>query len=330
MLHFRCADDRCIPGAQRCNGVYDCPDFSDEDDCNSTCQPNEFRCPKQNLCISKMYLCDGDNDCADGSDEMNCTCLQNQFRCDDGRCIEKRWRCDGWMDCFDYSDESIELCSGISCGRHAFRCRNKRCIQKSALCDGNDDCGDKSDEKNCGRYNKCSSNQFQCERDQFCISEGFHCDGESNCVDDSDEINCKEPVCNFGACSHICLEKKTGHYNCRCADGYVKGIEKNSTCVALQEPILLIASETNLRYLLPQKHINASSAHGMLPLSATKIDTFDVMILQDRIVLYWIDMPYRKIQKIVTKLMTEKTKRQKRAAFDQADTIVRATYPYLV
>lgn len=322
---FRCSDGRCIPGAQRCDGMYNCPNFSDEDDCNVTCVADtEFKCPNQNLCINNRYICDGDNDCTDGADEANCLCASHEFKCDDGRCVALRWRCDGWPDCFDGSDESVELCSTIPCGQHSFRCDNKRCIQKSSICDGKFDCGndDKSDERNCQAFGKCNAQQFQCERDQFCVSRHFRCDGEINCIDASDEIGCKQPVCGFGACSQICLEKKAGLHNCRCIDGYVKSEAKNSTCESLLEPVLLVASESNLRFLVPQKRMDASSVHGLLPLSETKIDAFDYMMLKETVVLYWIDLPGRNVQKIVSKMLSTMAKREIRSILEEADVIV--------
>lgn len=123
--------------------------------------------------------------------------------------------------------------------------------------------------------------------------------GEPNCVDASDEINCKAPVCAFGACSQICLEKKSGNYNCRCADGYSKGIEKNSTCVSNEEPLLLFASDKDIRFLLPLKQFD-SKVHGSMPVSLNKIDVFDVHILPDAMHLYWIASPNRTIQKLIT------------------------------
>lgn len=35
----------------------------------NACSVDEFQCIKNKQCISKRYVCDGDNDCGDGSDE---------------------------------------------------------------------------------------------------------------------------------------------------------------------------------------------------------------------------------------------------------------------
>lgn len=293
---FRCHDGRCIRGLLQCNNQFDCEDYSDELACDTKpCESYEFNCPIHNVCINKKFMCDGDSDCVDGADERNCTCPAEHFQCSNGRCIMNRWRCDGWNDCVDGSDERVELCATMACGKHAFRCRNKQCVPKSTICDGVDDCGDGSDESGCLAQHRCNSDQFQCERDLFCVSKQFRCDGEPNCVDDSDEIGCHAPVCGFGACSQICLEKKGGNFNCRCAEGYVKIAGKNETCEATdQNHLLLIASVSQIYLMTPRQH----SIYSSVKIPSLKVDVLDVLMENGSASLFWIDMHEKQVRRL--------------------------------
>ncbi|GFT68034.1 hypothetical protein NPIL_358801, partial [Nephila pilipes] len=72
------------------------------------CKKDQFTCT-EGECISSLWRCDGESDCADGSDEANCNTTacnaETQLRCDNGQCIPKSWACDGAPDCFDSTDE---------------------------------------------------------------------------------------------------------------------------------------------------------------------------------------------------------------------------------
>lgn len=187
-----------------------------------------------------------------------------------------------------------------------FRCPNLKCIRKSALCDGINDCGDNSDEseKICESLPKCRHDQFQCEHD-VCISKKLRCDGQYNCIDGSDEMNCQPPVCGFGTCSHICIEKKAGHYNCKCADGYQKGKEKNDTCLATgPEQILLLASEQEFRFMMPHKN-QGTTVMGFVQTGSLKIDVFDVLIRAKETLLFWIDSHHNKIHTMKLDTLSE-------------------------
>lgn len=72
------------------------------------CASDQFRCRDGN-CVSQDDVCNGIRQCMDGSDEENCDILQcqhNQFRCRNGQCVSLTARCNGKTDCQDSSDES--------------------------------------------------------------------------------------------------------------------------------------------------------------------------------------------------------------------------------
>ena len=80
------------------------------------CRAGQVPCPNDpTRCISRRFVCDGDNDCGDNSDEQDChlvTCHEDDFPCgSSGQCIAAEHRCDGRRDCGDESDE--ESCTSI-------------------------------------------------------------------------------------------------------------------------------------------------------------------------------------------------------------------------
>lgn len=119
------------------------------------------------LCVLKLWLCDGQNDCGDNSDETNCanhTCLENQFTCGNGYCVPSSYVCDGDRDCLDSSDEDPRICARTpapSCPRSSFSCGNGTCINMSQVCDGHEDCVNGVDEFRCkqGACHRTEQNQ---------------------------------------------------------------------------------------------------------------------------------------------------------------------------
>ncbi|XP_018565958.1 low-density lipoprotein receptor class A domain-containing protein 3-like [Anoplophora glabripennis] len=60
------------------------------------CTDQMFHCMSNGVCIIPHYVCDGIPDCKDGSDENQCNGnpCRDKIPCDDGRCIPSSWCCD--------------------------------------------------------------------------------------------------------------------------------------------------------------------------------------------------------------------------------------------
>uniref|UniRef100_A0A8B9ZFN7 Transgelin 3 n=2 Tax=Anas platyrhynchos TaxID=8839 RepID=A0A8B9ZFN7_ANAPL len=72
--YFKCSTGLCIQQIQRCDGINNCFDESDELFCGIPCTNHTFKC-RNNICIKKQNAkCDGTVDCTDGSDESSCSC----------------------------------------------------------------------------------------------------------------------------------------------------------------------------------------------------------------------------------------------------------------
>lgn len=126
---------------------------------NITCSPMEFTCAS-GRCISKNFVCNGEDDCGDGTDELDCapsSCDTNQFQCKNATCIPISWVCDRDVDCQDQSDESPLHCGKnptppAKCSTSETQCNSGECIHRKWRCDGDADCKDGSDERNCREW----------------------------------------------------------------------------------------------------------------------------------------------------------------------------------
>eukprot|EP00092_Neocalanus_flemingeri_P029036 GFUD01031522.1.p1 GENE.GFUD01031522.1~~GFUD01031522.1.p1 ORF type:complete len:2660 (+),score=730.01 GFUD01031522.1:322-8301(+) len=187
---FSCSNNFCIPHSQRCDGTVQCNDATDEHGCPG-CEQDQFRCARSGKCIPGKKACDKVLDCWDGSDEKNCPyrkhiCWPNKFKCFDGRCISASKRCDRVSDCPQGEDE--QNCQ-FQCELDEFTCKDGGCIKQKNVCDDTLDCDDGSDEpKHCHCY---LLGEFPCETSGQCLKRHKVCDGTSDCKDNSDENECE-------------------------------------------------------------------------------------------------------------------------------------------
>ncbi|XP_015126731.1 vitellogenin receptor [Diachasma alloeum] len=218
---FKCSDNSCIDTSSLCDGIDDCHDGGDEENCTSSkpCAPDEFQCRDSSRCIPPYKICDGVAQCFDSSDEANCadrTCELLEFRCPSGRCIPGAWECDGEEDCVDGADEG-DKCTRRSCPKSMFTCENQKCIDAELICNAVDDCEDSSDELNCRRESfrssvNCGISEYTCAGSGQCIPMDKRCDGEMDCPKNDDEHHCSHCGGDEFACGNLrCIPK---HWVC--------------------------------------------------------------------------------------------------------------------
>ena len=148
---------------------------------NGHCMPNGrevmCRCDEGLTLVNEKF-------CVNQSEIVTANnCTDNKFQCTNGKCISRLWACDGDDDCDDNSDEDVDYCSEHTCAESEYRCGNGRCIFKTWQCDHEDDCGDGTDELNCN-YDACAAGEFTCGNNR-CISQESVCNGVNDCKDDT-------------------------------------------------------------------------------------------------------------------------------------------------
>ncbi|CAB3369363.1 Hypothetical predicted protein [Cloeon dipterum] len=238
----------CLKPNLSCDGVSNCPDGSDENDCDYlSCKPKDwFKCDN-GMCISGSLFCDKNDDCGDGSDEKpNCqynhhwpseehACLVGQFKCHDGVCISDSLVCNSKPDCPDASDEK-QNCNSINCD--GFRCKSGQCIVREHRCDGSTDCTDGTDEVDCPSSSRPNVSMGECliERGFYacqdkvtCIKVSALCDNEPDCLNADDEGPlCKQDQCKSSECNQLCHSSPQGAV-CSCKPGFT--LKKNSSSI---------------------------------------------------------------------------------------------------
>jgi hypothetical protein len=106
----------CIPKTWYCDGMAECTDASDEENCPVCSHPN-YKCPGKNVCLNPAKICDGYDDCPDQSDES--CCRPQDFLCQPENrkhCISRSHICDGKRDCANAADEELERCTPLRVG----------------------------------------------------------------------------------------------------------------------------------------------------------------------------------------------------------------------
>ncbi|PIO68007.1 Low-density lipoprotein receptor domain class A [Teladorsagia circumcincta] len=302
--YFLCTNRRCIDEVKRCNHIDDCGDASDELDCAAavTCAAGSFACGNGHCinqtkcdngkCISRAFICDGEDDCGDSSDEHtrhscgNRTCTDQEFHCVSNarlaqpkyECIPKAWLCDGDVTCAGGEDESAELCKTEKkdmgtghplCPKGQYQCLTGECIDEKKVCDRNYDCSDRSDESS-----------------QCCFA--IDVDDKKSCH------NVNECYEGISGCSQTC-EDKIGSYKCGCVEGYQLGKDDHSCKRTEAEPVpwLMLANKHYIRKISLDGNNYEMAAQGFDNVVSLDVDLTEkkaYMVDQGKLRLLRVDL----------------------------------------
>nr|XP_039263809.1 low-density lipoprotein receptor-related protein 2-like isoform X1 [Styela clava] len=225
---YQCNSGECINLRFFCDGIYDCPDKSDEilEEAGTGCQ-NPLNDLNLQCKLPEQYFCDSFHHCYNKTDENETLCKNKKYgmRCDKyGHCLNKLLINCGNQLGYQCSDEIP--CKGDVCSRRGgssrvldltnecesistFSCNSGECLEPDKFCDGIIDCKDGSDEVVANSTNVGEGTGLSCSNKwnnvaKHCILPSrYVCDIIDHCDDRVDECQpgCKHSfICDNGKC----------------------------------------------------------------------------------------------------------------------------------
>ena len=195
--HFTCDDGTCILVDYQCDGIPQCTDGSDEENCDPLCD-----LPTNSECVH--------------CNPITCKCTDFFYQCETGGCIPLSKLCNRVSDCNDESDETH--CSYDyffnNATNQGFRRRqtdHSNKIHASSSTNSSDVCVHESDYPLCVNDGSCDPDIFPCNHLRFCyvhecpgyfkcfftycIPYWLICDGKTDCPYGEDEAACDDFLC---------------------------------------------------------------------------------------------------------------------------------------
>ena len=244
-----CKDGNVILEVYRCDGITDCTDGDDEDNCvhicsahaNCTkecnypaclCMPQFHQCA-QGGCVHHSFVCDGVANCVyDESDELKCNYLLerpnhsgehqqvsfcNGFSNDTFPNLELCMLVRDQYGVTKYCNntEHLHYCFDFSCPNH-YKCPHSYCIPMHLVCDDTKDCPQGEDEDQCSEF--VCRGYMRCKGMTLCLHPNYLCNGAIECtMFGDDEILCNNrdcPIqCECTGFAIVCHKVQINHLN---------------------------------------------------------------------------------------------------------------------